>query len=48
MSTLLVTINETPGLLEKFKNIAAGASGWVELSSAEKSLFERYKQAVTA
>lgn len=48
MPSLLSTINQTPGLLEKFKNICAGATGWAELSSPEKALFERYKQALTA
>jgi hypothetical protein len=48
MSSLLSTINQTPGLLEKFKNICAGATGWADLSAAEKSLFENYKQALTA
>jgi hypothetical protein len=48
MSSLLVTINQTPGLLDQFKNICAGASGWAALTPPEKSLFEHYKQALVA
>lgn len=48
MPSLLRTISQSPGLLEKFKNICAGGTGWSDLSTAEKSLFESYKQALAA